>query len=84
MSMQPNFHSADDDSDAIVRQLADGLTANVYAGDQEIPFQRGDFWRTPGETPHTIRAGSEGCRILDIFAPPRDDSPKPGSGFGSS
>ncbi len=42
MSMQPNFHSADDDSDAIVRQLADGLTANVYAGDQETPFQIGD------------------------------------------
>ena len=51
-------------------------------GDQEIAVKKGDFWRTPGNVPHTLRAGSEGCRVLDIFAPPRDEYKKPGSGFG--
>jgi len=108
---------------AIVRQLADGLSAQIYPGDQamisivtvapdkqgsihdhpeeqwglclegsgvrvqgdaEVPFAKGDFWRTPGGVPHTINAGAEGCRILDIFAPPRDGYRKPGSGFGTT
>ncbi|MEM8949452.1 MAG: cupin domain-containing protein [Pseudomonadota bacterium] len=51
-------------------------------GDQEIAVKKGDFWRTPGNVPHTLRAGPEGCRVLDIFAPPRDEYKKPGSGFG--
>lgn len=121
MSKHPDFHHIDDASDAIVRQLADGLSANIYPGDQamisivtaepgakgelhnhseeqwgicidgsgirvqgkdEIPFEKGDFWRTPGGVPHTMRAGPNGCRIVDIFAPPRDEYRKPGSGFG--
>lgn len=51
-------------------------------GDREIPFAAGDFWRTPGGVPHTIRAGAERCRVLDVFAPPREEYCKPGSGFG--
>jgi len=51
-------------------------------GDAEVPFAKGDFWRTPGGVPHTMRAGPDGCRILDVFAPPRDDYRKPGEGFG--
>lgn len=121
MRKHPEFHNIDDGSDAIVRQLADGLSAHIYPGDQamisivsiepgasgtlhqhpeeqwgmclegsgirvqgelEIPFEKGDFWRTPGNVPHTMRAGSNGCRVLDIFAPPRDEYRKPGSGFG--
>lgn len=123
MTNHPEFHNIDNASDAIVRQLADGLSANIYPGDQamisivtaapgsegkvhhhpeeqwgmclegsgirvqgdaEIPFKKGDFWRTPGGVPHTMRAGPEGCRILDIFAPPRDEYRKAGSGFGDS
>jgi quercetin dioxygenase-like cupin family protein len=52
-------------------------------GDQEIPVEKGDFWRTPGNVPHTLRAGPEGCRVLDIFAPPRAEYRKAGSGFGN-
>ena len=51
-------------------------------GDEEIPVSKGDFWRTPGGVPHTMRAGPEGARVLDIFAPPRAEYRKPGSGFG--
>lgn len=123
MSKHPEFHNIDDGSDAIVRQLAEGLSAHIYPGDQamisvvtvepgaagtlhhhpeeqwglclegsgirvqgeaEIPFGKGDFWRTPGGVPHTMRAGADGCRVLDIFAPPRDEYRNPGSGFGSN
>ena len=55
-----------------------------YQGDEEIPVKKGDFWRTPGNVPHTMRAGPEGCRVLDVFSPPRPEYKKPGRGFGSS
>jgi len=123
MTKHPEFHNIDDCSDAIIRQLADGLSAHIYQGDQamisvvtvqpgasgnlhqhpeeqwgmclegsgirvqgdqEIPFAKGDFWRTPSGVPHTMRAGADGCRVLDIFAPPRNEYRKPGSGFGAS
>ena len=54
-----------------------------FQGGEEIAFSKGDFWRTPGGVPHTMRAGEDGCRVLDIFAPPRDEYRKPGSGFGN-
>lgn len=117
----PEFNSLDDETAGIARQLAEGLSARIFPGDQamisivdaapnssgtmhqhpeeqwgvllegtatrvqggeEISVKKGDFWRTPGGVPHTLIAGPEGCRVLDIFAPPRDDYRKPGSGFG--
>ncbi len=51
-------------------------------GDEVIPVKKGDFWRTPGGVPHTMRAGPDGARVLDIFSPPRREYKKPGSGFG--
>ena len=53
-------------------------------GSEEIQVKKGDFWRTPGNVPHTMRAGPEGARVLDIFSPPRPEYKKPGSGFGQS
>jgi len=29
-----------------------------------------------------MRAGAEGCRVLDIFSPPRPEYRKAGKGFG--
>ena len=94
MFKHPEFHNIDDSSDAIVRQLAEGLTAHIYPGDQamisvvtvapgaegsmhdhpeeqwglclegsgiryqggeEVAFSKGDFWRTPGGVPPTMR-----------------------------
>jgi len=52
-------------------------------GGEEIPVKKGDFWRTPGGVPHTIRTGAEGARVLDIFSPPRPEYRKPGKGFGA-
>ena len=48
----------------------------------EIPVAAGDFWRTPGGVVHGLRAGPEGCKVVDIFAPPRDAYRTAGSGFG--
>ena len=59
-------------------------TAIRIQDDEEIPVTKGDFWRTPGGVPHTMRAGPKGARVLDIFSPPRDEYKKAGSGFAGS
>jgi len=51
-------------------------------GGVEFPVKAGDFWCTPGGVPHTFQAGPDGARVLDVFAPPREDYRKAGSGFG--
>ncbi len=119
--MAENFFNIDSPEGGIPRELAPGITTNVFAGDQamvsvvviapgaqgtlhdhpeeqwglclagsgvrtqggvDVAIKAGDFWRTPGGVAHTIVAGADGLRILDIFAPPRKAYTKPGSGFG--
>jgi quercetin dioxygenase-like cupin family protein len=63
--------------------LLEGSAIRVQ-GEEEIPVAKGDFWRTPGNVPHTMRAGPEGARVLDIFSPPRDEYKKAGKGFGTA
>ena len=63
--------------------LLEGSAIRVQDG-EEIPVKKGDFWRTPGNVPHTMRAGPEGARVLDVFSPPRPEYKKTGSGFASS
>jgi quercetin dioxygenase-like cupin family protein len=58
-------------------------SATRFQGDEAIEVQKDDFWRTPGGVPHTMRAGPQGCRVLDIFSPPRPEYRKAGSGFGT-
>lgn len=55
-----------------------------FQGGEEIAVKTGDFWRTPGGVPHTMRAGPEGCKVLDIFAPPRPEYRVPGKGFAAT
>ncbi len=58
-------------------------TAIRYQGGEAHNVKAGDFWRTPGNVPHTMKAGPEGCKVLDIFAPPREEYRKVGAkGFG--
>ena len=47
----------------------------------EHPVKPGDFWRTPGGVEHGFTAGPDGA-VIDIFAPPRDEYRRAGSGFG--
>lgn len=53
-------------------------------GGEEIEVREGDFWRTPGHVEHTFQAGPDGATVLDVFAPPREDYKKAGSGFGGA
>ena len=105
------------------RQLAEGVIANVFAGekmtvsvvelapsavspapnhpeeqwgfliagsitrildDEKVEMQPGDFWRTPGGVPHGLVTGPEGATVIDVFAPPRQEYLKPGSGYGAA
>ncbi len=52
-------------------------------GGVETPVRAGHFWRTPGGMPHSLEAGPNGARVLDIFSPPRAEYRKSGSGFGA-
>ena len=60
--------------------LLEGDGVRIQDG-EEIPVGKGDFWLTPGGVPHGIRAGKNGIKVLDVFAPPRDEYKKAGSGF---
>ena len=62
--------------------LLEGGGTRLQSG-REIEVRKGDFWRTPGDVEHGFRAGPQGAVILDIFAPPREEYRKPGSGFGA-
>ena len=55
-------------------RIQDGVEHQVRAG---------DFWQTPSNVPHGLRAGPEGAVVLDIFSPPRDEYRQTGSGFGN-
>lgn len=122
MKQADEFHTINDPSDGLFRELAPGLTTRIFAGeqamlsvvtlapnsegvmhhhpeeqwglllegtairfqgDEQIEVKKGDFWRTPGNVPHTMRAGPKGARVLDIFSPPRPEYKKEGSGFGA-
>ena len=63
--------------------MLEGSGVRVQDG-REVPVAPGDFWRTPGNVPHTFRAGPEGATVIDVFSPPRDAYRRPGSGFGES
>ncbi len=53
-------------------------------GGEEIEVKQGDFWYTPGHVEHTFQAGPDGATVFDVFAPPREDYKKAGSGFGGA
>lgn len=122
MNETAEFYNLDDQTQGLRRELAPGLVARIFVGDQsmlsivnfepnstgeihshpeeqwgvllegsgvrvqdgeEFNVNAGDFWRTPGDIPHTFRAGSEGARILDVFSPPREAYRKKGTGFNT-
>ncbi len=53
-------------------------------GDEKVSVKTGDFWRTPGGTPHTMEAGPDGLVVMDVFAPPREAYRTAGSGVGEA
>ncbi len=122
MDETAEFYNLDDQTQGLRRELAPGLVARIFVGDQsmlsivnfepnstgeihshpeeqwgvllegsgvrvqngeEFSVNAGDFWRTPGDVPHTFKAGSNGARVLDIFSPPREAYRKKGAGFNT-
>ena len=62
--------------------LLDGSAIRVQ-GDEEIAVKKGRFLAHAGQcASHTMRAGPDGARVLDVFSPPRPEDRKAGSGFG--
>lgn len=62
--------------------LLEGSGTRIQNG-EEVPVEEGAFWRTPGDVPHGFIAGPDGARVLDVFAPPREDYRRAGSGFAA-
>ena len=63
--------------------LLEGECVRIQGG-EERSMKAGDFWHTPGGTPHGIRTGAVGATVLDIYSPPREEYRKAGEGFGVS
>ncbi len=53
-------------------------------GHEVVLMKPGDFWHTPGGTPHCIHTGDKCATVLDIFSPPRPEYLQAGNGFGLS
>lgn len=62
--------------------LIEGSATRIQDG-AHIPVEKNCFWRTPSNIEHSVIAGPEGCVILDVFAPPREDYKTAGRGFGA-
>jgi len=63
--------------------LLEGECIRIQGG-EEVDMRAGDFWHTPGGTPHGIRVGKGGAMVLDIFSPPRPEYRNAGEGFGNA
>ena len=59
-------------------------SATRLQGDDNFEVREGDFWRTPGDVLHGVIGGPDGAIILDVFAPPRAEYLKNGTGFGET
>jgi quercetin dioxygenase-like cupin family protein len=42
-------------------------------GDDSRLRRVGDLWVIPGDVPHGVVVGPEGCSVVEAFSPPRDD-----------
>lgn len=42
-------------------------------GDETRMLKPGDAYTIPGNVPHHARTDDDGCLVLDVFSPPRDD-----------
>ena len=59
-------------------------SATRYQDDETFQIVKGDLFRTPPDARHTMKAGPHGVKVLDIFAPVRNEYLTPGEGFGAA
>jgi quercetin dioxygenase-like cupin family protein len=62
--------------------LLEGECVRIQGG-EEMQMKEGDFWYTPPDTPHGVRTGESGAKIMDIFSPPRRAYKEPGEGLAA-
>ncbi len=48
-------------------------TITFRIGDETRELGPGETWTIPSNVPHEATAGPEGCVVLDVFAPVRED-----------
>jgi quercetin dioxygenase-like cupin family protein len=48
-------------------------TLELTIGDETRALKPGDAYTIPGNVPHHARTVDDGCLVLDIFSPPRED-----------
>jgi quercetin dioxygenase-like cupin family protein len=77
---EPSIHSHPEEQWGY---LLEGACVRIQDG-EEVAMQKGDFWRTPPNTPHGVRTGESGAKILDIFNPPRGAYKVPGEGLAAT
>lgn len=77
---EPSIHSHPEEQWGY---LLEGECVRIQDG-EEVHMQKGDFWHTPANTPHGVRTGEMGAKILDIFSPPRGAYTKPGEGLAAT
>lgn len=77
---EPSIHSHPEEQWGY---LLEGECVRIQNG-EEVHMQKGDFWHTPANTPHGVRTGQLGAKILDIFSPPRGAYTKPGEGLAAT
>jgi quercetin dioxygenase-like cupin family protein len=46
---------------------------DFVVGDEQQRLTAGDMWRIPGDVLHSVKAGPQGARALDVFHPVRED-----------
>ena len=42
-------------------------------GGSQRKLHPGEMWRIPGDVPHTVTAGPQGAKAIDVFNPVRED-----------
>ena len=77
---EPSIHSHPEEQWGY---LLEGACVRIQNG-EEVAMEKGDFWRTPANTPHGVRTGESGAKILDIFNPPRGAYKTPGEGLAAT
>ena len=77
---EPSIHSHPEEQWGL---LLEGECIRIQGG-EEVHMKAGDFWCTPGGTPHGVRTLDKKVLILDIFSPPRGAYTEPGEGLAAT
>ena len=64
----PEHHHANEQVGTVLR----GEITFTIGGETRVR-RTGDMWVIPSGVPHLVTVGPEGCTVVEVFSPPRDD-----------